>query len=560
MSYIVFARKWRPKGFDKILGQEHVTTTLKNAIAQNRVAHAYLFSGPRGVGKTTTARILAMALNCKDGPTQTPCGNCDSCKEAVNGTNLDVIEIDGASNRGIEEVRALRENVKFGPARGKCKVYIIDEVHMLTEEAFNALLKTLEEPPAHAIFVFATTRPYKVPPTILSRCQRFDFKRLTMEEVVSKLREIAKDEAVVINEDALYAVARAAEGSMRDAESMLDQLASFCGKKIDLESTSSILGMVGQEVLFEFADKVVNKDTAGILKLVERLISTGKDIPQFLSSLVGHFRNLLVAKVGEDISSLIDLPKDMVERICGQAKPFTIESLLYILTVLTNAQDAMRRVTSQRIPLELAAIRLSRREDISSLSSILERLTELEKKIEDANLKVEKNCKPGLSEHRSPRREERNQPEKDLNRREEGTKVDVEIKDPVDVSMERIYEIWPNLIRVIAAKKMSVALFLKAAQPSQLEDEAILIAFAKENKFNKEALETNDNRKVVEKALEEILGRKLRVEFKIVDALEKKVTFEDLVEDEHKKEETHEVIKSALNIFGGNLKKREPLD
>lgn len=553
MSYIVFARKWRPKDFGKILGQEHVTTTLKNAIAQNRVAHAYLFSGPRGVGKTTTARILAMALNCKDGPTQTPCGNCDSCKETINGINLDVIEIDGASNRGIEEVRALRENVKFGPARGKFKIYIIDEVHMLTEEAFNALLKTLEEPPSHVIFVFATTRPYKVPPTILSRCQRFDFKRLTMEEVVGKLREIAKDEGLDINEEALYAVARAAEGSMRDAESMLDQLVSFCGRVIDLESTTSILGMVGQEILFDFTEKVVDKDTSGILKLVDQLINRGQDIPQFLNYLVGHFRNLLIAKVGEDLQSLIDLPKDMVERICAQVKSFSIESLLYILTVLTNAQDAVRKTTSQRIPLELAAIRLTRKEDVSSLSSILDRLSDLERRIQAGG------------GHNIPHREEKKETEKSSVQKSEEVSIGLEVKDPIDVeerasadiSFERVCEIWPNLIRTIATKKMSVALFLQPAQPLKLENKILTIAFARENRFNKEALEANDNRKNIEKALKEILNQDIRVEFKLVDTLEKKVTVEDLIQQEHK-EDTHEVIKSALDIFGGNLKKKEP--
>ncbi|KPK39471.1 MAG: hypothetical protein AMJ78_08470 [Omnitrophica WOR_2 bacterium SM23_29] len=554
MSYIVFARKWRPKDFDKVLGQSHVTTTLKNAIAQNRVAHAYLFSGPRGIGKTTTARLLAMALNCKDGPTQTPCGICDSCKETINGTNLDVIEIDGASNRGIEEVRTLRENVKFGPARGKFKVYIIDEVHMLTEEAFNALLKTLEEPPAHVIFVFATTRAYKVPSTILSRCQRFDFKRLTMEEVVGKLREIAKEEKLDINEEALFTIARAAEGSMRDAESMLDQLASFCGKTIDLESTSSILGMVGQEILFDFADRIINKDTSGILKSVDKLISSGKDIPQFLNSLVWHFRNLLVAKVGDELSSLIDLPKDMIERICGQSKSFTIENLLYILTVLTNTQDAVRRATSQRIPLELAAIRLTRKEDISSLSSILDRLSDLEKGIESTTLKAEL---PTSGKHHTPHREERREPEKNLSTKEEKIVIEVEAKDPVDVPIERVCETWANLIRIIAAKKMSVALFLQVAQPLKIEDKILTIAFARENRFNKEALEANDNKKITERALKEILNQELRVEFKLVDELEKRVSVENLMQDEHK-EDIDNVVKSALNIFGGNLKKREP--
>ncbi len=541
MSYIVFARKWRPKDFESVLGQEHVTTTLRNAINQNRVAHAYIFSGPRGVGKTTTARIFAMALNCKNGPTATPCGACDSCSETSNGTNLDVIEIDGASNRGIDEVRALRENIKFAPARGRFKVYIIDEVHMLTEEAFNALLKTLEEPPSHVVFIFATTRPYKVPPTILSRCQRFDFKRLTVEEIAGKLKDIAKKEKLDIEEAALYAVARAADGAMRDAESMLDQLASFCGKKIDLESVTSIFGMIGQEVLFDFTEKVINKDAAGILKLVDDVISGGKDIPQFLTSLVGHFRNILMSKVGEDLTSLIDLPKESIERVSAQSKSFTNESLLYILTVLMNAHDAARRAATQRIPLELAAIRLTRREDLSSLSSILNRLSEIETRL---------GAQGAPADDKKAQRDEA--PEKN----EAQLAVEVEVSAPGDLSFEKICELWPSLIRGITTKKMSAAIFLQAAQPLKLEGDVLTIAFGKEHKFHKEALEGNGNRQLIENFLTGMLSRNLRVDLKVVEALEKKVSVEDILQEEHQ-EETHEVIKSALGIFGGNLKRSD---
>ncbi len=554
MSYIVFARKWRPKDFESVLGQEHVVTTLKNAVSQNRVAHAYLFSGPRGVGKTTTARIFAMGLNCENGPTSAPCGICDSCKGTPNGTNLDVIEIDGASNRGIDEVRALRENIKFAPSQGKFKVYIIDEVHMLTEEAFNALLKTLEEPPSHVVFIFATTRPYKVPPTILSRCQRFDFKRLTIDGIAGKLKDIAKSEKVEVQEEALYTVARAAEGSMRDAESMLDQLVSFCGKKIDQESVTSILGMIGQEVLFDFTDKVIAKDTAGILKLIDRIISGGKDISQFLSSIIGHFRNLLIVKTGEDSQSLIDLPKESIEHIAAQGGSFTSESLLYILSILMNTQDAARRAISQRIPLELAAIRLTRREDISSLSSILKRLSEIENRLE---------AKGGPQAHKSnvqePPREEKSNSEKTLSPFSSPEKTEarfasgVGVKDAPNASFDRICEIWPALLRGITLKKMSVAIFLQAAQPLKLEERVLTVAFAKESRFNKEALEAYGNRGVIEDALNEILNQELRVDFKIVEALEKKVTVEEPLYEEHK-EETHVVIKSALDIFGGNLK------
>ncbi|MFA5339999.1 MAG: DNA polymerase III subunit gamma/tau [Candidatus Omnitrophota bacterium] len=560
MSYIVFARKWRPKDFDSVLGQEHVTTTLKNAIAQNRVAHAYIFSGPRGVGKTTTARIFAMALNCKNGPTKEPCGACDSCKEISNGTNLDVIEIDGASNRGIDEVRALRENIKFAPTRGKYKVYIIDEVHMLTEEAFNALLKTLEEPPAHAIFIFATTRPYKVPSTILSRCQRFDFKRLTVNEITGKLKEIAKSEKLEIEEEALYTVARAAEGAMRDAESMLDQLVSFCGKKIDAESATAVSGTVGHEVLFDFTGKVINKDTAGILKLVDSVIASGKDIPQFVNSLVVHFRNILIARTSDEPEGLIDLPKEMIGRLAVQAKSFSNETLLYILTVLMGAQDSVRRAISQRIPLELAAIRLTRRDDLVSLTSMLDRIEQLEKKLGSGAGKPESKAAP-QPQHKD---EKISEPAKDAAKKDHFD-VEVEVEAPFasaqdkrGLSFERICEVWPNLLREILSKKMSLALFLQPGQPLKLQDSVLTIAFSREHMFHKEALETNGNRKMIENALSGILKHNVRIDMKVVEALEKKVSVEDLLQEE-RQEETHEVVKSALEIFGGNLKRNDIL-
>jgi DNA polymerase-3 subunit gamma/tau len=552
MSYIVFARKWRPKDFESVLGQEHVTTTLRNAIANNRVAHAYIFSGPRGVGKTTTARIFAMALNCKDASAgKGPCGTCDSCREISGSTNLDVIEIDGASNRGIDEVRSLRENIKFAPTRGQYKVYIIDEVHMLTEEAFNALLKTLEEPPSHAMFIFATTRPHKVPSTIISRCQRFDFKRLTVNEITGKLRDIAKSEKLEIEEEALYTIARAAEGAMRDAESMLDQLVSFCGKKIDVESAASVSGTVGQEVLFGFTDKVISRDTPGVLKLVDGMISGGKDIPQFINSLVVHFRNLLITKAAaaSDLEILIDLPKEIISRISEQAKSFTNETLLYILTVLMNAQDEVRRAISQRIPLELAAIRLTKRDDILSLTTILDRIEKLEKKIGGAPVSEKSDTKSMIKPVKAEGKKE-------------NIEVDIEIVPAHasaasrDLSFELICEIWPNLLRGILSKKMSVALFLQPGQPLKLEEKVLTIAFSKEHKFHKEALESNGNRKMIESALKEILKHEIKIDMKVVEALEKKVSVEDLMQEE-RREETHEVVRSALEIFGGNLKKTD---
>ena len=281
MSYIVLARKWRPQNFDEVVGQPHITTTLKNAISLGRVAHAYLFTGPRGIGKTSTARILAKALNCTQGPTIHPCDRCDSCKEIMVSNSLDVLEIDGASNRGIDEIRNLRENVRFAPAKGRFKVYIIDEVHMLTQEAFNALLKTLEEPPHHVKFIFATTRPHKIPPTILSRCQRFDFKRIPVNDLLAKLKNIAEVEKLKVSKEALFYIARVSEGSMRDAESILDQLASFCDSTIEVNDVVSVLGKVDQDVLFELAQALIDKDAGKGLGLINELKMMARTLCSF---------------------------------------------------------------------------------------------------------------------------------------------------------------------------------------------------------------------------------------------------------------------------------------
>src|SRR3989338_4368422 len=292
-SYLVFARKFRPQTFEEVIGQEPITTTLKNAIEKKRVAQSFIFTGSRGVGKTSTARILAKALNCEKSPTTEPCNQCISCEEITRGTSLDILEIDGASNRGIEEIRTLRENVKFKPTHGRYKVYIIHEVHMLTTEAFNALLKTLEEPPPHVKFIFATTEPHKVPLTILSRCQRFNFKRIPTAEIVKKLDEIAKEEKLKIEKNALFLIAKASEGALRDAESLLDQLASFAEGKIAEKDVLLMLGLASDELYLDVLQTLRAKDGSKILSLVEDFYTQGRDLVQFAKGLLEVFRHLL---------------------------------------------------------------------------------------------------------------------------------------------------------------------------------------------------------------------------------------------------------------------------
>ena len=360
MSYTVFALKWRPKSFDEIVGQPHIVTQLKSALQKDRLAHAFLFCGPRGVGKTSTARILAKSLNCKNGPTEKPCGTCQACLDIANGRSLDVIEIDGASNRGIDEIRTLRENVKFSPVNGTYKVYIIDEVHQITTDGFNALLKTLEEPPEFVKFIFATTQPNKVPPTILSRCQRLDFRRISVLEIIRQLERIVTSEKVKVDKEVLTAVARASDGSLRDAESILDQLVAFAKGTVGIDDVVSMLGMVEQEVLFEISDAVIRKDAALALAVIDRVINQGKDPGTLLVDLVEHFRNIMIAKICRDNSRLIDLPQEACVKLVEHADRMSMEEIFNGFSVLINAQELSKRLESVRIPLEISMVKLCR--------------------------------------------------------------------------------------------------------------------------------------------------------------------------------------------------------
>jgi len=311
MEYQIFALKWRPQDFSQIIGQDHVVNLLKNSIQKDRLAYAYLFSGPRGVGKTSMARILAKSLNCKKGPTINPCQVCAACREITECRSLDVLEIDGASNRGIDEVRELRESVRFAPSSSKFKIYIIDEVHMLTNEAFNALLKTLEEPPEFVKFIFATTQVNKVPATILSRCQHLDFRRIPVLDIINQLNKIVAKERIKLDDEVLFSIARASDGSLRDAESLLDQLISFTKEKISISDVSSLLGVVEQDILFEVTDKIIKKDAQSALDSLSVMLRQGKDSNIILNNIIEHFRNLIVAKISQADSQLIDLPSEI---------------------------------------------------------------------------------------------------------------------------------------------------------------------------------------------------------------------------------------------------------
>ena len=373
MGYIVTARKWRPQIFNDVVGQEHITSTLKNAIKNNRIAHAYIFAGPRGVGKTTTARILAKSLNCLNPVDSEPCNKCELCISIQNGQSMDIIEIDGASNRGIDEIRTLRESVKYAPSRGKYKIYIIDEVHMLTKESFNAFLKTLEEPPSHTVFIFATTDIQKVPLTIISRCQRFDFRRIQLNTIKSLLKEIAKSENIEIDDKTLTIIAKKADGALRDAESFFDQIVSFCGNNIDPETVSKMLNLIDDEIYFNISDAILKKDYNEVFRVSGLIFDKGYDFADFINGLIEHFRNILTVILTKttDLVETADVYKSHYTNYIDQ---YTEGDLLRILNFLNKTQQEMRFSQNHRLKVEISLSHLIGFERSQTITDLIGRI------------------------------------------------------------------------------------------------------------------------------------------------------------------------------------------
>lgn len=536
MSYLVFARKWRPRDFDEVVGQEHVTKTLKSAITSNKLAHAYLFAGPQGIGKTSCARILAKALNCEKGPTEKPCSSCSPCQEIAEGRSLDVIEIDGASNRGIDEVRTLRENVKFSPLNGRYKIYIIDEVHMLTQEAFNALLKTLEEPPPYVTFIFATTQPQKVLPTILSRCQRFDFVRIPNLKIVDKLKEISKAEKLNIGDDVFFAIAKAADGSMRDAESILDQLISFAQKDVKLDDVISVLGIIEQEAFFDFVDCMIAHDADKALKLIGKITAQGKDTNYFLEGLLEHYRNLMVLKISKsNQEGLVDLPLDTVRRVLEQASHLALSDIMGSIAHIFAAQDMAKKLNSTRIPLEILSVKLSM---LGHKKQVMPETPGFEP--QEVRQDKPKSVEPNNKGIFSPLRGEKGSIDSALS----------SFGNPSACTLDEVKNKWEELIQAMSLIKMSLATYLKEATPVSLERDSLTIGFPKNAVFFKEAMAHKDNLKIFEKTLNSVLGASLRVKLEIVEGL-----LNSDEKDEKAIEETP-FLKSALDLFKGKIVKK----
>ncbi|RMD50644.1 MAG: DNA polymerase III subunit gamma/tau, partial [Ignavibacteria bacterium] len=391
MTYLVTARKWRPQKFDEVVGQSHITKTLKNSIENNRIAHAYIFAGPRGVGKTTTARILAKRLNCSNPQGGEPCNECEMCQMFGSQQTMDIIEIDGASNRRIDEIRTLRESVKYAPTTGKFKVYIIDEVHMLTTESFNALLKTLEEPPEHTVFIFATTDVHKVPLTIISRCQRFDFRRIELKEIKALLSKISKAEGIEIDDKSLTIIAKKADGALRDAQSLFDQVVSYCGKKITAEDVSMMLNLIDEEIYFDLTDAILTKKFETAFTISQKIYENGWNFIDFMNGLLEHFRNLLTVVITGE-SKLIEAGEMTRKRLESFKDSFSESDLLRILNFVSKLSTEVKLAQNQKLRTEIGLtqiIGLERSATITELVDLLKNDKDLTSKLSKLSLPPE---------------------------------------------------------------------------------------------------------------------------------------------------------------------------
>jgi DNA polymerase-3 subunit gamma/tau len=378
-EYLVTARKWRPLQFKDIVGQEHITITLKNAIKSGRIHHAYLFSGPRGVGKTTTARIYARAINCLNPKDFEPCNECDSCKAVLEGRSMDVIEIDGASNNSVDDIRKLRENAKYPPISGNYKMYVIDEVHMLSTSAFNALLKTLEEPPKHLLFVFATTEAHKVLPTILSRCQRFDFRRMENDSIIQQIKFIAGKENITIDDESMNAIAQKADGSMRDSQSIFDQVVAFCGNDIKYSELANALHLIDKEFFFRISSSIKEKNLKDLFSLTNDIMTKGYDLQECLSGLLEHFRNILTIKVTGN-TNLISDSESLKNKYKIESEKFEKNDILRILNLIANTEQTLRYSPQPKIRFEMALVQLASMDSVVDISQLIHEISDLKKK------------------------------------------------------------------------------------------------------------------------------------------------------------------------------------
>lgn len=548
MSYQVISRKYRPQRFDEIIGQSHICATLRNAIKTSRISHAYLFTGSRGIGKTSTARILAKSLNCANPHEYNPCNECLNCKEITTGRSLDVLEIDGASNRGIDQIRDLRENVKYPPASSNYRIFIIDEVHMLTKEAFNALLKTLEEPPPHVIFIFATTEPLKIPATIISRCQRYDFHRIPVAQIVRQLSEIDQKEGVDISDDILMLIAKKAEGSMRDAESLLDQLIASSDKSVTMEDARKILSLIDYEFYIDIGNEIYQNNAKSLLLLAGKIIDEGINVAEFLNGFSEHFRNLLIANTTNSVD-MLDLPDNIKNRYLEEADKWISGDILRLIKIVTDAQVGLKTSLNQRMHIEFTLLRMGAMHNTVAIEDILDSIKNKEYTLR--NNQTESVVKetldlfqPDKATGLKPVKPEPEPVPKKKTEIQSIEKLTATIDQDLDknITLEDIIGKWDTITKKIGDDNPSLSTFLKEGKPHKLKGNVLEVIFKNDAVFYLNTIKSRSA--VVEKIIEEVLDKPIKIK-----CIEDK---KDTVKSQ-KTSKFDKMTKKVMDVFSGEI-------
>jgi DNA polymerase-3 subunit gamma/tau len=552
MSYLVLARKYRPQTFEQVVAQTHITRTLTNAISSGRVAHAILFSGPRGTGKTTVARVLAKAMNCKDGPTPVPCNDCRSCNEITAGKAVDVFEIDGASNNSVDQVRELRENIKYMPAHSPHKIYIIDEVHMLSTAAFNALLKTLEEPPSHVMFMFATTEPHKIPITILSRCQRHDFRRIDLNSISTHMASLCRQEGFEIAEESLGLIAREAGGSMRDGLSLLDQVMTCLQGPITHEQVLDILGIIDRKFIFDLSESILKADISTALDLLDDIYDRGHDMKKLYADLLEHFRNLLVAAMGKKVNKLIDLPAGEVDQLVAQAKTISTTELSQIFDLFFKAEASIRLSVQPKMALEMTLVRMLQSKPALPIDVLIDKLDMLrEEMLGDGQPQEFSGIPPGSTRNAenlsSGSQGETSLDSPPIAARKSG------IETEGAFGSNRPAEVWKQISKVIANKNPSLAVNLAKCKLKKIEDHQLEVEVPG-NGITMKMIQREKNMAALRQVCADVLGSQKDIRLTPGTGPDESYQKKKSHDNELKKKAlSHPLVADAVEIFDGKL-------